>query len=198
MQKLDAKSGRIVMTGGLIAAAVIVADQYTKWFVLEKVLRKGDGAPGFLSWFTTPVPLSWFMEQQDSYTTDTLTSFLNLVMVWNRGISFGILDANNPQPPILFIGVSLVISTVLLVWMICMRRPIITAAASMIIGGAIANSIDRFRFGAVADFIDFHVGDRHWPAFNAADSCIVLGAALMIADSLLTKGDKVPTQAEQV
>jgi signal peptidase II len=198
MQKLDAKTGRIAIVSALIALGVIFVDQYSKWFVLEKLLRKGDDAPGFCAWFTTATPLSWFMEHEDKYGTDILAPFLNLVMVWNRGISFGVLDVSNAPPPVIFITLSLAIAAVLLVWMFFTRRPVITVAASMIVGGAIANVIDRIRFGAVADFIDFHIGDRHWPAFNAADSCIVLGAALMIADSLLAKDGKVAAPAKQV
>lgn len=198
MQILDAKTGRTVMMGSLISLGVVLADQYSKWFVLETVLRDDSDTPQFLSWFTTPRELSYFIEHQDKYGTDTLAPFLNLVMVWNRGVSFGILDVSNAPPPMLFIGLSLVIAALLLAWMFFMRRTMITIAASMIVGGALANVIDRIRFGAVADFIDFHIGDRHWPAFNAADSCIVLGAALMIADSLLAKGDKVPAPAKQV
>lgn len=198
MQKLDAKTGRITIISALITLGVILSDQYTKWLVLETVLRKDSDTPGFLSWFTTQRSLTYFMEHQDKYATETLTPFLNLVMVWNRGISFGMLDVGTPSMPVLLICLSLAISAGLAVWMFFMRRPVITAAVSMVIGGALANVIDRIRFGAVADFIDFHVGDRHWPAFNVADSCIVLGAALMIADSLLARGGKVAAPAKQV
>jgi signal peptidase II len=75
------------------------------------------------------------------------------------------------------------------------RRPVITVSAALIVGGALANAIDRIRFRAVADFIDFHIGERHWPAFNVADSCIVVGAVLLMADSLLAKDDKIPARA---
>jgi signal peptidase II len=59
-----------------------------------------------------------------------------------------------------------------------------------IIGGALGNVIDRVRFGAVVDFLDFHVLGYHWPAFNVADSAITVGAAILILESLFNKGEK--------
>jgi signal peptidase II len=63
----------------------------------------------------------------------------------------------------------------------------IAVALAMICGGAIGNIIDRVRFGAVADFIDVYYKGWHWPAFNLADSCIVLGAGILIVDALFKK-----------
>jgi signal peptidase II len=192
MQENPPRLGRLLIIAVAVALFVIVTDQYSKWFVLETVLRVQDGGPGFLDWFTTPRPNIYLSEQQNLYQPDTITSFLNLVKVWNKGISFGMFDVNSASLPWVFVGVALAISSLLLVWMIHMRRAIITIATALIIGGALANTIDRLRFRAVADFIDFHVGDRHWPAFNVADSCIVIGAALLMVDSLLSRHEKVP------
>ena len=69
-----------------------------------------------------------------------------------------------------------------------LRIPAISAVAiSLIVGGAVGNVIDRVRFNAVADFIDFYVGKFHWPAFNVADSCIVIGAVILMFRALLSK-----------
>lgn len=192
MQQNPTRPGRILITGLLIVLGVIAVDQYSKWLVLETVLRTGGDAPGFVEWFCTSRPLSWFAAHQAQYGADTLASFLNFVMVWNKGISFGMFDEASDALPFIFMGVSAVVSLVLGAWMLHARRPLITLSTALIIGGAIGNAIDRLRFRAVADFIDFHLGDRHWPAFNVADSCIVAGAFLLMADSLLTKNEKVP------
>lgn len=195
MQQTQSRTSRTLITGFLLILGVIAADQYSKWLVLETVLRVAPDGPGFANWFLTPRSLSWFAEQQDKYATHTLAPFLNLVMVWNKGISFGMFDVVSDALPYIFIGLSLVVSAALFAWMMHARRPILTVSAALIIGGALANAVDRLRFRAVADFIDFHLGDRHWPAFNVADSCIVVGAVLLMADSLLAKNEKVPARA---
>ncbi len=195
MQQPQLRLGRLLIVAFAVAAVTILADQYSKWFVLETVLRSHGGA-SFSDWFMTERPLSYFAAQQDQYAPDTLAPFLNLVMVWNKGISFGMFDVNSASLPYIFMAVSLAISGLLLGWMIHMRRAIITVATALIIGGALANTIDRLRFRAVADFIDFHIGDRHWPAFNVADSCIVVGAVLLMADSLLSRHEKAPAEVK--
>lgn len=188
MQQTQLRTSRLLLITLCVVLAVIAADQYTKWLVFETVLH-GPGGLSFGDWLGTARPWSSF-EAQDPYHPVTLLPILNFVMVWNKGISFGMFDVNSLTLPVIFIGVSLAVSAALLVWMIVMRRAIITFATAMIIGGALGNAIDRLRFRAVADFIDFHIGDRHWPAFNVADSCIVIGAALLMADSLLTRHEK--------
>ena len=61
----------------------------------------------------------------------------------------------------------------------------VAGALGAVIGGAVGNVIDRLRYGAVADFLDFHMGQWHWPAFNLADSAIVLGVAVLVADAFI-------------
>jgi hypothetical protein len=85
MQENQPRLGRLLIIAAAIALFVIGADQYSKWFVLETVLRAQGGGPGFLDWFSTPRALSYFAEQQGRYVTDTLAPFLNFVMVWNKG-----------------------------------------------------------------------------------------------------------------
>jgi len=75
-------------------------------------------------------------------------------------------------------------SVVLLVWLRKAEQPLLRVALGLVIGGAIGNMIDRMAYGAVADFFDFHLGGWHWPAFNIADSGIVVGVALLFLDGL--------------
>jgi signal peptidase II len=87
----------------------------------------------------------------------------------------------------LFSLAAIAIVTVLTYWLSRVESPLLAVAIGLIIGGAIGNVIDRIRFGAVVDFLDFHVGSWHWPAFNVADSAICVGVAVMLLDSLLMR-----------
>jgi signal peptidase II len=118
-----------------------------------------------------------------------VTSFLNLVLVHNHGISFGMFNrAPVDAQQFIFLGVAASISLALLVWLARTRSPLISIAIGMVIGGAIGNSIDRMAHGAVIDFLDFYVTFNasfyHWPSFNVADSAIVGGVSLLFIDSL--------------
>jgi signal peptidase II len=142
-----------------LAALVLLADQATKWLVLQ-TMPLGDVIP--------------------------ITDFFNLVHVRNPGAAFSFLaDAGGWQRwlfAVFAIGVS-----ALLIFM--MRRApeqrLFCFAAALVIGGAIGNLIDRLVFGEVIDFLDFHWQGWHWPAFNIADSGITVGAFLIIADEFL-------------
>src|SRR6516162_8866871 len=76
---------------------------------------------------------------------------------------------------------------VLTYWLSRVESPLLAVAIGLVIGGAIGNVIDRICFGAVVDFLDFHVGSWHWPAFNVADSAICVGVAVMLLDGLLLR-----------
>ena len=104
-----------------------------------------------------------------------INSFLNFVEIWNKGISFGIFSEYNLSP-ILFICVSSAI-LILMLYLMTNIGPIIQG---MIVGGAIGNLIDRIIFGQVFDFIDFHILGWHYPAFNLADSFIVMSVILIL------------------
>jgi signal peptidase II len=142
-----------------LAALVLLADQATKWLVLQ-AMPLGEVIP--------------------------ITGFFNLVHVRNPGAAFSFLaDAGGWQRwlfAVFAIGVS-----ALLIFM--MRRApeqrLFCFAAALVIGGAIGNLIDRLVFGEVIDFLDFHWQGWHWPAFNIADSGITVGAFLIIADEFL-------------
>jgi len=146
------------LRGIIIAIFILAADQLHKYYMLEVVE----------------------IQKQAIY----VTSFFNLVMVWNQGISFGMFN-DNPYSQYIFPILSLVIITILLIWL---KRTNVfwhNIGISFIIGGAIGNNlVDRIRFGAVADFFDFHIMGYHWPAFNIADMAIFLGALILCLDSI--------------
>ena len=116
-----------------------------------------------------------------------VTPFFNLVLVWNRGVSFGMLDSGGAFAPWLLSGLALAVVIGLVAWLRRADQWLTALGLGLVIGGALGNVIDRIRFGAVVDFLDFHLAGYHWPAFNVADAGICVGAALMIADGLLTR-----------
>ena len=179
-------SGRYFFLGLIVLCGVIFIDQCSKWLVMETMLRVKPLNVSFLDWFTTLKKIS-FINEREHFRTVMLLPILNFVMVWNQGISFGIMDSNSPHMVLFFIVLSLSISVAMLIWLAINTQKIVALALGLIIGGALGNVIDRFRFNAVADFIDFHYQAYHYPAFNVADSCIVIGAGILMLSSLLIK-----------
>jgi signal peptidase II len=116
-----------------------------------------------------------------------IASFFNLVLTYNRGISFGLFNGGAGVNALVFSIVAAVIVVVLVYWLSRASNPLLAVAIGLIIGGAVGNVLDRIRFGAVVDFLDFHVGDLHWPAFNLADGAICVGVAAMLLDSLVLR-----------
>ena len=114
----------------------------------------------------------------------------NLVLVYNRGVSFGLFAGDAPWWILANIGLAM--SAVLLVWMWREQGRLQVLALGLLIGGALANVLDRFRHGAVIDFLDFHVAGYHWPAFNLADVAVVSGASILVAATLLVQGGPGP------
>ena len=112
----------------------------------------------------------------------SITSFFDLVMVWNKGVSYGLLTTHVQE---LLIGLSLAIALLLWIWACSARRPLAAAALGMIIGGALGNATDRFVRGAVADFFHFHYQQFSWYVFNVADVAIVAGVALLMYESFV-------------
>lgn len=126
-----------------------------------------------------------------------VTGFFNLVLVWNRGVSFGMFQAGSEEGRWLLVGMALVVSAVLVIWLWRERRSLPRLAIWLILAGALGNVVDRVRYGAVVDFLDFHAFGYHWPAFNVADSAIVVGAAILVGDSLLGGRDTLPVAGRQ-
>jgi len=110
-----------------------------------------------------------------------VTSFFNLVLVFNAGAAFSFLANAGGWQKWFFV----VLASGISMWLVAMlrqhaRERLLALALSLILGGAIGNVIDRLRFDAVVDFLDFHLAGMHWPAFNVADSAITLGVVLML------------------
>ncbi len=126
-----------------------------------------------------------------AFETDTLTSFFNLVLTLNRGMSFGMFNARAGNGTglnaVLFSLAAVVIIAGLIYWLSRVSTPLLAVAIGLIVGGAVGNVVDRIRYGAVVDFLDFHIGNYHWPAFNLADSAICVGVAAMLFESLLLR-----------
>lgn len=149
--------------GLAVAAVVAIADQLSKAWVLRL-----------------------FTEQQQSVERmQPVTGFFNLVLTWNRGMSFGLFNNDATLNAAIFTVIAAVIVGGLLVWLRRAEEPLIGIAIGLVIGGAIGNVVDRLARGAVVDFLDFHLGDWHWFAFNLADAAICIGVGLMVIDSLL-------------
>jgi signal peptidase II len=107
-----------------------------------------------------------------------VTGFFNLVHVRNRGMAFGLM--NRPDIGIasyFLLAASLIAVVLILVWFFKLKEEDnqLTLGLSLILAGAVGNLIDRVRLGEVIDFLDFHLGTYHWPAFNLADAAITVG-----------------------
>ncbi|MBO7454713.1 MAG: signal peptidase II [Alphaproteobacteria bacterium] len=102
--------------------------------------------------------------------------FFNIVHVQNRGVTFGLLSGT--FQPVVLIALSLVVVWFLISY--ARKNENYRLPTSLVIGGAVGNVIDRIAYGSVVDFLDFHLGSYHWPAFNIADSAIVIGVCLLL------------------
>ncbi len=111
----------------------------------------------------------------------------NLVTVWNYGVSFGMFNNGSSAQALIFVALSLAIVCALVVWLRRVDQSWVALSLGLVIGGAIGNVIDRLVYGAVFDFLDFHVAGWHWPAFNVADSAITVGVALLLIDSVFAR-----------
>ena len=117
-------------------------------------------------------------------------NYFMLVSAWNTGVSFSLFAESGRAGVIFFSLLAFGVSIGLMVWLGLKPLPIRSLAVGLIAGGAIGNGIDRVRFGAVYDFLYFHIGSWGWPAFNLADSSIFVGVALLILFDLF-KTEKV-------
>ena len=109
-----------------------------------------------------------------------ITDFCNLVLVYNKGISFSMLTNNNPMMKWVLSSIAILI-VIFVIQIIQEEKKLINKIVlTFVISGAIGNVIDRLRFGAVVDFLDFHIIQYHWPAFNFADIFISCGIFIFI------------------
>lgn len=148
--------------GIIIALSIFIVDQASKYVLLTNVV------------LTEHAPL-------------VLNPFTNLVAVWNRGVSFGMLSQNESDLRYVLVVFACIITAFLLRWLYRAPSYFMARALGLVIGGAVGNVVDRLRFGAVFDFVDLHVAGYHYPAFNVADSAIVIGVLCMMVDGLWQK-----------
>lgn len=127
--------------------------------------------------------LAWFLNDGDQIT---LTPFLNIIFAWNPGVSFGFLRAGSPQASWALLALAGSLSALVLVWLWHAVDRYQSVCFGAILGGAIGNIIDRWVYGAVIDFIDFHIFGYHWYVFNIADCGVVVGAILLVMQTLFT------------
>lgn len=170
------------LLGPVMVAVLLVLDQVSKWWMLEHVFRPAHGLGDPMRFF------DWLRDAPDRMPeiSLTVTSFFNLSMVWNFGISFGLMQGAGLA---LLIG-TLAITIGFTIWMLRTSIKAEICALAMIVAGALGNIADRIRFGAVADFLDFHWGTAHFPAFNVADAAISIGVALLLLHGLFFAKNK--------
>ncbi len=156
----------------LFILALMLADQLSKWVVVELYFKDYIlKAPSldFWAWLITSP------QERLNFISQDITSFFSMVMVWNRGVGFGLFASDDAMIPVMLGGVAVILSGVFAVWMWRETSLFLRACMAAVIAGALSNAWDRVRFGAVVDFVDLHIGTYHWPAFNLADSLIVVG-----------------------
>lgn len=159
------------ITWMVVAFVIVVADQLTKWAIIE--------------W----VPL---------YDRVPLNSFVNLTHQKNSGAAFSFLANAGGWQRWFFIVLATVVSGVIVVWIWRVRREgqvLLSIGLALVLGGAVGNLIDRIRFGYVTDFIQVWFGAWAFPSFNVADAGISVGAALLIIDALFFSGRQRPSTA---
>lgn len=109
----------------------------------------------------------------------------NLRLSFNQGISFSLFSETFTDRPLALAGITFAMTALLGVLLVRATTRLEAVSLGLIIGGALGNVLDRLRIGAVVDFLDFHVWGFHWPAFNLADSAIVLGAVALAATAFI-------------
>jgi signal peptidase II len=123
--------------------------------------------------------------------TVAIAPFFDLVLVWNQGISYGLLPQESAAGRLGLILFALGASLALTAWLARLESRLTAVAIGLIIGGAIGNAIDRTLYGAVADFFSFHAFGYQWYVFNIADTAIVAGVVGLLYDSLFRGHKKV-------
>jgi signal peptidase II len=153
---------RLPALGAAMALAILVLDQASKWWILEVFDLPARGSVAVMP-------------------------HLNLTMVWNRGITFGLLRSDSAWETALLTVVAAGVVVALAVWLLRADRLRVALSLGAIAGGAVGNIIDRIRFGAVVDFLHAHAWGWSWYVFNVADAAIVCGVGVLLLDSLLAR-----------
>ena len=118
-----------------------------------------------------------------------LFPFLNLTLVWNSGMAFGLFESESNTYHIISAVIASVI-IILIIWLYKSTLLVEKIALSIVIGGALGNLFDRIKYNAVPDFIDMHYRDFHWFVFNISDIVITIGIILLLLSDILKKNEK--------
>jgi len=155
-----------IRAGVLVALLILVLDQGTKTAVL-----------------------AWSANWPDP--TMELTSYLNFVVLWNAGISYGLFPQGETGRWVL-VAIKVAASLLFAVWLARTQRLLEACALGLLIGGAIGNAVDRMVYGAVFDFVSLHAFGYHWYVFNVADVAVVVGVVVLLYDAIFTRASKTP------
>jgi signal peptidase II len=159
----------------LIIFGVVFLDLLSKGTLLY--LITGTVPLSGAAWDVVPVP----------YLMAHVFDFFNIVFTWNPGTSFSLFRAMGEVAPMILIVGTGFITGFILYYLFRRAQSYEVVPLALIAGGAIGNLLDRIRFGAVIDFLDFHIGGWHWPAFNVADICIVVGVGLYLLNMYIAR-----------
>ena len=160
------------MTLGLIVAfAVFFSDQLSKWFV-----------QGYFD---------------NAHSPQAFSGFFNLVEAWNTGVSFSMFNDGGILGMVVLSLFAIGVIVFLLMWLKKEDDKVVQLSLGFIIGGALGNVVDRIRFGAVYDFLDFYYNNWHWPAFNLADAFICTGAFIIILHGMIKAKSNINKEGEK-
>jgi signal peptidase II len=159
--------GPLSTLGASVAAVVFAIDRIHKWFMLGPVaISENEVIP--------------------------VTSFFDLLLVWNRGVSYGLFQQESAAGRSILVGINIIAALVLWIWLARTRARITAISLGLVIGGAVGNAVDRLIYGAVADFFHFHAFGYSWYVFNLADVAIVAGVVGLLYESLLDSHKSAP------
>ena len=147
-----------LLLNSIIISAIFLSDRISKIYILKKA-------------------------ELESGVDIYLTPYLNLYLIWNKGIAFGLLSFNE-NLIYQFISLIILIICIVIFIMIIKSNGLKKYSLISVLGGALGNFFDRIYYSAVPDFIDFHVGNFHWFIFNVADMFITIGVICLILDEL--------------
>lgn len=148
----------MIRIGAIVTVIAFLIDRLSKWWFIDVFEITSKGVVEILPIF-------------------------DVVMVWNRGVSFGFLSASDDFGRWALVAMNLVIVAVLIYWLRSAKNILVSAAIGLVIGGAFGNIYDRVKFGAVADFFQFHWQEWYFAVFNVADSFIFINTILLILNS---------------
>ncbi len=158
-----------------IILGTLILDQLSKGVLVY--LISGTVPLYGVAWDIVPFP----------YLMANVSDFFNIVFTWNFGASFSMFRTLGESAPLIIIIITGAVICALMYYLLTRARRYEILPLSLVCGGAIGNLVDRIRFGAVVDFLDFHIGGLHWPAFNVADICIVIGVGLYLLNLYLAR-----------